>query len=167
MTTDVNQTPLPGVGVRYDFTTKAGDRIGVISHHTERYDLLVYDKLDPDSCTTVLRLEADEGNTLAELVGSTRMADPMKEFQESISGLTIDWVPVGETWECAECMLSELQIRARTGVSIVAIVRNHETIPSPPADFRLRAGDTAVVVGTPEGIREAFAMMQGDSEAVN
>ena len=161
MTTNVNKTPLPGVGTRYDFQTKAGEHIGVINHHTNRYDLLIYDKMDPDACTTALRLDEDEGHTLAEIMGSTRIAQPLDNLQESLPGLTIDWVPVGDSWECAGCMLSELEIRSRTGVSIVAVVRNNETVPSPQADFRLLPNDTAVVVGTPDGIREAFVLLQG------
>ena len=165
MATSVNQTPLPGVGIRYDFTTKSGDRIGVIDHHTDRYDLLLYDRLDPDSCATALRLDEEEGHALAEIIGSTRISKPLSTLQESIPGLTIDWVPVGESWECAGCMLSEIGVRSRTGVSIVAVVRNNETIPSPQADFRLYPGDTAVVIGTSEGIRQAFTMLQGERVA--
>ena len=45
-------------------------------------------------------------------------------------------------------------------ISIVAIVRDNETIPSPAPDFRLASGDTAVVVGTPDGIRDASAILR-------
>jgi len=38
---------LPGVGVRYDFTTRAGDQIGVIAHRRGRFDFLLYDRHDP------------------------------------------------------------------------------------------------------------------------
>lgn len=33
---DVEETMLPGVGVRYDFLTEGGKRIGVISHFSGR-----------------------------------------------------------------------------------------------------------------------------------
>ena len=161
MTTNVNQTPLPGVGVRYDFTTKSGDHVGIIHHHTHRYDLLVYDKLDPDSCTTALRLEEEDGHALAEIMGSTRIAKPIDRLPESIPGLIIDWIPIRESSNCNGYTLTELAIRTQTGVSIVAVVRDNETIPSPAADFRLYIGDTAVVVGTAEGIKETFAILQG------
>ena len=46
---DVNETPLPGLGVRYDFVTSAGNRIGVVHHRTGRRDLLVYERGDPDT----------------------------------------------------------------------------------------------------------------------
>jgi TrkA domain protein len=57
--------------------------------------------------------------------------------------------------------LAELNIRGQTGVSVVAVIRDGETFPSPGPDFRLQDGDTAVVVGTPEGIRKTFEILQG------
>jgi K+/H+ antiporter YhaU regulatory subunit KhtT len=43
----------------------------------------------------------------------------------------------------------------------VAVVREGETIPSPPPDLILQQGDTAVAVGTPEGIRAMHELLQG------
>ena len=45
---NIQETTLPGVGVRHEFTTDNGDRIGVITHHAGNRDVLVYDKMDPD-----------------------------------------------------------------------------------------------------------------------
>ncbi|NUR92910.1 MAG: potassium transporter TrkA, partial [Nonomuraea sp.] len=51
---EVEQTALPGIGLRHDFTTRAGRRVGVISHRTGRRDLVIYDQDDPDrACQTV------------------------------------------------------------------------------------------------------------------
>src|SRR6266540_2111426 len=64
---DVNETPLPGVGLRYDFTTRSGRQVGVVSHRSGRRDLLVYDRKDPDTCTEVVQLTEEEADTLAEM----------------------------------------------------------------------------------------------------
>ena len=79
-----------------------------------------------------------------------------------VQGLTLDWLPINESWGCAGCTMQEagLRLRQDTGVSIVAVVRDAQTIPTPPLDFRLLAGDTVVVVGTPQSIREAAAALQ-------
>lgn len=159
--TTVNKTPLPGVGNRYDFETRSGDRVGVIVHHSGHYDFLVYDKLDPDSCTTVLPLDAEDAHTLTELLGGSQVAESQQQMRQSLPGLIIDWVPVHEDWSCAGQTIREIGVRARTGVSIVAVMRGEETIPSPDPEFRLQAGDTAVVVGTQDGIRKAFELLHG------
>ena len=46
---DVQETKLPGIGVRHEFVTDDGNRLAVLSHRTGRRDLLIYDSADPDS----------------------------------------------------------------------------------------------------------------------
>lgn len=158
----VNKTTLPGVGIRYDFETKTGVRIGVIAHHSGHYDFLVYDKLDPDTCANVLFLSVEDAHTLTELLGGSQVAESQQRMQQTIPGLIIDWVPVREGWMCAGRTIREIGVRAQTGVSIVAIIRDGETFASPDPDFRVQAGDTAVVVGTQEGIRKTFDLLHGE-----
>ena len=160
--TDVQETQLPGVGIRHDFVTRGGERIGVISHRTGHRELIMYDHDDPDACRQVLRLEEDEVRTLADLLGASQVAETVNHLQQSVEGLTIDWVPVGEFSQCTGRSLGNLGVRAQLGASIVAVMRGGRTIASPADDFVLAPGDTAVVVGTQEGIREMFALLQGE-----
>lgn len=157
--TKIEKAQLPGVGVRHDFSTAAGNRIGVITHRTGRRELLIYDRADPDACSHVLRLDEEDTRALAELLGTSQVTEETTKLQ-SLEGLTVDWLPVDASTACAGSTLDQPAIAA-TGVSIVAVVRDGRTIPSPPPDFRLQAGDTAVAVGTPEGIQQAFALLRG------
>jgi TrkA domain protein len=43
---DLQETTLPGVGLRHDFTTQRGHQVGVVSYRTGRRGLLLYDLLD-------------------------------------------------------------------------------------------------------------------------
>jgi TrkA domain protein len=160
---EIQETQLPGVGVRHDFVTKAGERIGMISHRSGRRDLLIYDRNDPDACEVVIRLEEQDIRILADLLGAAQVTERLTKFQQSIEGLTIDWMPITSSWTCAGQMIKDTQLRAQTGVTIIAVVRNKQTIPVPGPDFQLQAGDTAVVVGTSQGIRKAFGLLQGDT----
>ncbi len=157
----VQETQLPGVGVRHDFATQEGSRIGVITHRTGRRDLLIYDRDDPDACAEVLRLEEEDSHTLAELLGGTQVTQRLANLKQSVPGLTIDWLPISGESACAMRSIADFGLRGQTGISIVAVVRDGETIPSPGAEFVLRPGDTAVAVGTPSGIQKAFALLQG------
>jgi TrkA domain protein len=158
---EIQETTLPGVGIRHDFQTKAGDRVGVISHHSGRRDLLIYDRYDPDACEFVIQLSDSDSRALSDLLGASKVVERVQNLQQTLAGLTIDWVPVRAAWACAGHTLAELNIRGQTGVSVVAVIRDGETFPSPGPDFRLQDGDTAVVVGTPEGIRKTFEILQG------
>ena len=78
---DIQETTLPGVGLRHAFTTRGGHQLGVVSY--------------------------------------------------------------------------------RTGVSIVAVLRGQTAFPAPEPSFSVQAGDTAVVVGTPAGVRTLARLLDG------
>jgi TrkA domain protein len=149
---DIQETALPGVGLRHDFTTKAGRQLGVVTHRTGRRDLIIYDRDDPDSCQEVVQLIEDEADALADLLGGDRVVSHLARLQQHIEGLVIDWLEIRPGSPYAGRTIADTQARSRTGVSIVAIVRGDRAIPAPAPDQRLEAGDTLVVVGTAEGV---------------
>ncbi len=157
---DVTETQLPGVGVRHDFTTSSGERLGMIVHRTGHRDLLIYDREDPDACSMVLRLGEDDARTLADVLGASHVTEEVARLQ-SIAGLTIDWIPVTAGSACSTASLRDLGAAAEPGATVVAVIRGEETIASPPPEFVLQAGDTAVAVGTPGGVKHLFELLQG------
>ena len=159
---EVDETRLPGVGVRHDFVTEEGKRVGVISHFSGRRSLLLYDSDDPDSCRDTIELSEDDLRTLADLLGASHVTEHLANLRQNLKGLAIDWLPIEADCPYAGRPLGETEMRTRTGVSIVALIRNGETIPSPPPDVTIEADDTAVVVGTPDGIGKALALLRGE-----
>ena len=155
----IEETQLPGVGVRHDFATKMGPRIGVIAHRSGHRELLVYAEDDPDRCEQSLRLDEDESHALAELLGASRVTAAVAELRQSVEGLTIDWVPVRAGSASAGSTIGDTQLRQRTGATIVAVARGNETIASPGPDLELVGGDVAVVVGTSESIERALKLL--------
>lgn len=155
---EIRQTPLPGVGLRHELTTRSGQRVGVVSHRTGRRDLVLYAADDPDAAGASIALTAEESGSLAELLGGTKLTANLAELQHTIEGLALDWVPVPAGSPFADRSIAAAGVRKTTGVSIVAVLRPGtggepaHAFPAPRPDFLLRAGDTLVVVGTPEGI---------------
>ncbi|MGZ5405591.1 MAG: hypothetical protein ACXWDL_13140, partial [Nocardioides sp.] len=46
---EVFETRLPGIGIRYEFTSSANDRLGVVVRRDGRRELVLYDEEDPDA----------------------------------------------------------------------------------------------------------------------
>jgi TrkA domain protein len=86
------------------------------------------------------------------------VTERLTELQR-VEGLTIDWLRIQPGSAAAGKSLQDLHVRAETGVSVVAVIRNGDTVPSPAGDYVLEAGDTAVVVGLPEGIERVTALL--------
>ncbi len=157
---EIREVKLPGVGVRYEFETAEGQRIGVISHRTGLREIYVPRSDDPDEFRRVLGLSPDDARTLAELLGATRVAQQLAELQQRIEGLVIDWLHVREDSFYAGRTIGDARIRSRTGVSIVAIVRGDDAVPAPGPDERIAAGDYLVVVGTARGVEQAVELLR-------
>lgn len=158
---EVHETPLPGVGIRYDFTTTDGHQMAVLNHHSGRRELIVYDREDPDAGRDFVNLEDDEADTLASLLGAARFAGPLGELQQRVEGLAIDWIDLRPNSPFVDRELGDTAARTKTGVSIVAIMRGDHAFPSPKPDFRFAAKDVLVVVGTPDGIRGLSKILDG------
>lgn len=148
---DIERVNLPGIGLRHSFTTERGRRLGVVSHHTGRRDLVVYDKDDPDSSVVSVPLTGSEANALAELLGTARLVERLTELNRQVEGLVTEQFPVAEGSPFAGRTLGDTAARTRTGASIVAVVRDRHVFASPRPDFRFEPGDVVVVVGTAEG----------------
>lgn len=158
----VHETALPGVGLRHEFDVRSGGRLGVVTHRSGRREILRYaEDDDPDSARVIATLDEDESRTLAELLGGTTITKHLSEmFRQSLQGLSIEWIAIAPDWHAAGRTIADFQLRTRTGVSVVAIVRDGETDPSPGPDARMQAGDTVVVVGTPEGFERTLELLQ-------
>jgi TrkA domain protein len=156
----IEQTTLPGVGVRYDFETEEGLRVGIIHHRTGRREVFVCPADDPDTAEVTFDLNEDEAHTLVDLLGGSQVVESLSHLQQHIEGLAIDWLHVEDGSPYAGKTIGDARIRTRTGVSVVAAVRGKDPYPAPGPDFTIRPGDTLVVVGTPEGIEIVISILR-------
>jgi TrkA domain protein len=149
----IEETSLPGVGLRLDFTADDGNRIGVVHHRSGRKELFVCTVDDPDAAVVSLNLSDEDSHALSEALGGSTVIANLNDLQQRIEGLAIDWLSVDPGTPYAGKTVGDARIRTRTGVSVVAVIRGDEPHPAPGPDFHLQASDTLVVVGTPGGIK--------------
>ncbi len=155
------ETPLPGVGVRYEFTTTNGDRIGVIVRRDGRRELVLYDKRDPDACRDTVTMSGEETSALVELLGGTKVTERIADVMYEVEGLSIEWVPLEAGAGLAGRTIGDGRIRTTTGASVVAVLRGELSIPGPGPEFVLEAGDVALVVGSHDGVLAAERLLHG------
>ena len=75
---------------------------------------------------------------------------------------TTDLFQVGPGTRAADRTLAELELRHRSGATVVAVVRDAQATLSPPGDFRLRANDVLVIVGSHAQIDAAFGLLAAE-----
>lgn len=65
---ELEQTPLPGVGVRYDFCTAGGRQVGLVVRRDGAAELLIYAEDDVDAVSEAVVLQPQDRQALAELL---------------------------------------------------------------------------------------------------
>lgn len=148
---EVHRTPLPGIGLRHEFVTERGRRVGIVSHRTGRREVVIYDRRDPDTAAVTLTLSAEEADGMAELLATARVVERFSELQRQVEGLVTEQIPIVTGSPYDGRTLGDTRARTRTAASIVAVVRGNDVMASPRPDFQFHAGDIVVVVGTAEG----------------
>ncbi|WP_028476601.1 TrkA C-terminal domain-containing protein [Nocardia sp. CNY236] len=156
---NVDVTALPGIGVRKDFEVRSGRRVGVVAHRNGDIDLIISKLDDPDACVAQIRLTTDEASVLVNLLGAPQLVAKLKDDQRDLPGITTRQLGIGNESPYNGRALGETEMRTRTKVSIVAVMRAGQLHPSPGPDFLFTEGDLLVVVGTPEGLDAAARIL--------
>ena len=156
---DVTETELPGVGVRYDLAATSERTVGVVVHQSGRRDLVVYDERDPDRAAESVALTEEEGHTLGEILGGSRVTESLEEAVHRIEDLVISWVRIEANSPLAGLTLSDAALRTRTGAGVVALVADKGSTPVPGGTSRLISGDMAVIVGVPAAVEAATLLL--------
>lgn len=85
----------------------------------------------------------------------------MKELDNIKYMLEINWVRLGETSPLKGRTLAEMEIRKKTGVSLVGIIRHGVFAPNPKADYTFTVGDLVAVVGSRQERETFIALAEG------
>ena len=62
-------------------------------------------------------------------------------------GLDLNWINIPENSQFVGKSISELHVRAKTGVSIVAVIRDEQFFPNPHANFTFEKSDLVGIIG--------------------
>jgi TrkA domain protein len=147
MPVQMNETRLPGVGVKYALPLAGGGRLSVILHNDGKRELY-YFRAGDDEPRAVITLDDDEARGLGAVIGGAyERPRIVEELEMALGQLQIEWVPVPNESPCIGRTLGELEFRKRTGVTVIAILREPEPVSGAQADDVLQRGDTVVVVG--------------------
>ena len=148
MPVDLRETRLPGVGVKYAFRTARGGRLSVIMHNDGQREIYFYRRSDDDEPTAVIELHDDEARQLGAIVGGAyERPKIVEELGLALGELQIEWIPVPDTSPAIGRSLADCGLRARTGVTVIAILREPEPISGAQPEDVIQRGDTLVAVG--------------------
>ena len=146
----IYESELPGVGRKFEVDLPDGARAVVVVHHDGRREVFKRAAPDEDSAK-VFDLDARTARQVAAALQGTGFETvDVNDLQAPLGAAIIEWVEVGPDSDLVGETIGDADLRAQTGVSILAIQRGEESIEHPDADTELLAGDILVGLGTRE-----------------
>jgi TrkA domain protein len=151
---EIFEEVLPGIGRRYTLPAADGSRIVVVVHHSGRRDLYAFPSgTSGDEPGASVSLTDDQARILAAVLGGAYFKPAVvADVETAIGELLIDWLTLRSDSPGADHSIAELEIRRRTRMTVVAILRDSETVLAPEPNETLHAGDRLVVVGRQEDL---------------
>jgi CPA2 family monovalent cation:H+ antiporter-2 len=103
------------------------------------------------------------GEVRGGMYGMLRSPDPVRRSaaveMEALEGAEIERLKIKPDSPASGRTLAELELRPRTGASVIAVRRAESVSTNPDAAFRLEAGDVVVVLGERAAIDAALALL--------
>jgi len=149
----VRESDLIGIGRKFQIETEAGDNMVVVIHDDGKREL--YRSEDDDSEThCVMTLTDEESRQVAGILGGlSYKPKALETIEVALDDLRIEWYKVEASNDGVNKSIGELEVRQRTGASIIAAIREDETVINPGPDYVISPGVTLVVAGKKSNIK--------------
>jgi TrkA domain protein len=148
MPLDLQETRLPGVGTKFTMRLASGGRVALILHNDGKRELYWFRHPGDEEPRAVITLDDDEARQLGAVIGGAYERPKIVEDLEMALGeLQIEWMPVPDTSPWIGKTLADAGFRAKTGITVIAILREPEPVSGARPDDVVQRGDTLVTVG--------------------
>jgi TrkA domain protein len=145
----ISEAFLPGVGRKFQVETLSGDRLVIVIHDDGMRELYHFTRKNLDRPVSVLRLDDGEARQIAGIIGGlTYVLRSLPRAEVILGDFVLEWFTIEAEAACIGRTIRDLQVRTRTGASIVSIIEPDQTKRiNPEADTILSEGATLIVAG--------------------
>ena len=146
---------LPGVGTKYEFETDKGDTVAIFFTKTGSIQMYTLQK----GCRTPSAAEMSpvEARRLGNILTGAIIEADQESVEIAFSALADLRITIHTFFVTAGVIgktIEELQIRAKTGATVIAVCRHDRNIINPPPTFVFEKGDAALVIGESDQIKK-------------
>jgi Putative regulatory, ligand-binding protein related to C-terminal domains of K+ channels len=151
----IRESDLPGIGKKFQVDANSGDRLVIVIHDDGRRELYHFEDDDPEETISQVTLDDDEARQVASIIGGMQYKPKaLESIQVSLDELVIEWAKVEPHFKSVDKTIAELQVRQRTGATILAFVEKGRQKINPGPDDRILADMTVVVAGERQQIKK-------------
>ncbi|MFZ4863580.1 cation:proton antiporter regulatory subunit [Sphingobacterium sp. Mn56C] len=149
----VRESDLIGIGKKYQIETEAGDNMVVVIHDDGKRELYRHENLENET-HCVMTLSDEESRQVAGILGGlSYKPKALETIEVALDDLRIEWYKFEALDDEVNKTIGQLEVRQRTGVSIIAAIKAGDTVINPGPDYVIEAGVTLVIAGKAKNIK--------------
>ncbi len=145
---------LPGIGTKYELETEKKDTVAVF--FLKNGNIQMYTLQHDCNTPSVAELSDVEARRLGTILTGAIMEADKESVEIAFSALSDLRISV-HTYIIGKKMAGhspeDLQIRAKTGVTIIAVSRSDKNVINPPPSFIFQEGDAVVAIGETDQLK--------------
>lgn len=143
----VRESDLIGIGKKFQIQTSFGDDMVIVIHDDGRREIYSYDDEENES-KCVMTLNDEEARQVAGIIGGlSYRPKAMESIELALDDLLIEWYKVPTDSISVRKTIGELEVRKKTGASIIAAIQEDNTIINPGPEYEILPGSTLIVAG--------------------
>jgi TrkA domain protein len=150
----IRESDLPGIGRKFLVQTISGDKMVIVIHDDGRRDIYHFEENDPDEIISSISLDDAEARQIGSIIGGMNyMPKALETIEVALDELIIEWLKVESHYKSVGKCIADLQVREKTGATILAIVEKHKQRINPGPDDIIVTDSTIVAAGVRKQIR--------------
>ncbi len=146
---------LPGIGTKYEFVTDKGDTVAIF--FTKSGVIQMYTLQNGCQTPSAAEMTPVEARRLGNILTGAIIEADQESVEIAFSALADLRITIHTFYipaSIAGKTIEDLQIRAKTGATVIAVCRNDKNIINPPPAFAFEPGDAALIIGESDQIRK-------------
>lgn len=151
----VRESDLPGIGRKFEVEVSGGDKLVIVIHDDGRRELYHFYRKDPDDSVSMITMSDEDARLVAGIIGGmTYRPKTLETIDIVMDNLVIEWYKIEEGAKCVGRAIGDMQVRQKTGATIIAIVeKDHKKYINPHSDYVFAADSIAIVAGERKHIK--------------
>lgn len=153
---NIREIELPGIGYKFEIFIKNQDKLVIVIHDDGRREIYHFDADDHEEVLVSATFNDSEARKIASILGGMAYKPKALETVEfAFDDTIIEWYQVEPNAPAVNKTIGEIDIRNNFGVTVIAIKKkNSKKSHNPGSDTVIEAGDTLVVSGERQQIKE-------------
>ncbi|MFO7263129.1 MAG: potassium:proton antiporter [Bacillaceae bacterium G1] len=151
----IRESELPGIGKKFQIEAKSGDKLVIVIHDDGRRELYQFDSDNQDEVVSVVTLDDTEARQVAAIIGGmVYKPQALETVEVTLEDLVIEWVKIEPNFKCIGKSIFDLDVRQRTGATVLAMVEKNRQKINPGPDDPIKPNMTLVVAGERKQIKQ-------------